>query len=214
MFLAKLACGARTSYFSILIEKMNHLYEIAVGAYLLIGLLLGIVGLGGKEISNEVKRARGSEFTNALTEKNPPSEFKLMLFRVIATAAFILAWPIFTYSIMKEQSRQLDLEKTLEEKSKGLWFSYIGGCGKIRCKDCDHSESITSFIHGINSSSTGFQCQSCGKLTSIKSGGPGRANEYEESLECECGGKLDRDKVIFCPSCKSENLIYQMEFIT
>lgn len=193
---------------------MNNAIEISGIVYLLIGLLLGTVGLGGKEISDEVKRVRGAEFTNVLMEKKPPSEFKLLLFRVISTAAFILAWPIFTYSLMKEQGRQLDLEKTLEEKSKGLWFSYIGGCGKIRCKDCDHSESITSFIHGINSSSTGFQCQSCGKLSSIKSGGPGRANEYKESLECECGGMLDRDKVIFCPSCKSENLIYQMEFIT
>ena len=195
-------------------RNMMNAIEISGIIYLLVGLLLGTVGLGGKEISDEVKGARGSEFTNALMEKNPPSEFKLMLFRLIATAAFILVWPIFTYSIMKERKKQVDLEKILEEKSKGLWFSYIGGCGKIRCNDCDHSESITSFIHGINSCSTGFQCQSCGKLTSIKSGGPGRANEYEESLECECGGKLDRDKVIFCPSCKSENLIYQLEFIT
>jgi len=193
---------------------MNDALEIAAIGYLLIGLLLGTVGLGGKEISDEVKRARGSELKNLLPEKKPLLEFKLWLFRVIATAAFILVWPIFTFSIMKERSRQLDLEKILEEKSKGLWFSYIGGCGKIRCKDCDHSESITSFTHGINSSSTGFQCQSCGNLTSIKSGRPGRANEYAESLDCKCGGKLDRDKVIFCPSCKSENLIYQMEFIT
>ncbi len=195
-------------------RNMNNAIEISGIIYLLVGLLLGTVGLGGKEISDEVKRARGSEFTNALIEKKPPSEFKLLLFRVIATVAFILAWPIFSYSIMKERSRQVGIEKILEEKSKGLWFSYIGGCGKIKCKDCDHSESITSFIHGINSSSTGFQCQSCGKFSSVRSGGPGQANEYERSLECECGGKLDRDKVIFCPSCKSENLIYQMEFIT
>ena len=193
---------------------MNIAFEIAAAAYLFIGLILGTVGLGGREISGEIERVRGSELTNALKENKPPSEFKLFLFRVIATVAFILVWPIFSYSIMKERSRQVDIEKILEEKSKGLWFSYIGGCGKIRCKDCDHSESITSFIHGINSSSTGFQCQSCGKFSSVRSGGPGQANEYERSLECECGGKLDRDKVIFCPSCRSQNLIYQMEFIT
>jgi len=193
---------------------MDIAFEIAVASYLFIGFLLGTVGLGGKEISGEIKRVRGSELTNALRENKPHSEFKLFLFRVIATAAFIIVWPIFTYSIIKERSRQVDIEKILEEKSKGLWFSYIGGCGKIRCKDCDHSESITSFIHGINSSSSGFQCQSCGKLSSIRSGGPGLANEYEESLDCQCGGKLDRDKVIFCPSCQSQNLSYLMEFIT
>lgn len=193
---------------------MSLAFEIALAVYLSIGLLLGTVGLGGNEISDEIQRVRGSELTNVLLEKKPPSEFKFFLFRVIATMAFILVWPIFTYSIIKERSRQVDIEKIPEKKSKGLWFSYIGGCGKIRCKDCDHSESITSFIHAINSSSTGFQCQSCGKLSSVRSGGPGRANEYERSLECECGGKLDRDKVIFCPSCQSQNLTYQMEFIT
>lgn len=195
-------------------REMYIAFEIAGAAYLFIGLILGTVGLGGREISGEIERVRGSELTNALRENKPPSEFKLLLFRVIATVAFILAWPIFSYSMMKERSREVDIDKILEEKSKGLWFSYIGGCGKIRCKDCDHSESITSFIHGINSSSTGFQCQSCGKLSSVRSGGPEQANEYERSLECECGGKLDRDKVIFCPSCRPQNLIYQMEFIT
>lgn len=193
---------------------MSLAFEVAVAAYLFIGFILGTVGLGGREISGEIERVRGAELTNALSENKPPSEFKLILFRVIATVAFILVWPIFSYSIMKERSRQVDIEKILEEKSKGLWFSYIGGCGKVRCKDCDHSESITSFIHGINSSSTGFQCQRCGKFSPVRSGGPGQANEYERSLECECGGKLDRDKVIFCPSCRSQNLIYQMEFIT
>ncbi len=40
------------------------------------------------------------------------------------------------------------------------------------------------------------------------------ANDYEQSLVCECGGVLERDKVIFCPSCKSKNLSYQMQYIT
>jgi hypothetical protein len=30
--------------------------------------------------------------------------------------------------------------------------------------------------------------------------------EYAASLFCECGGPLDRDKVVFCPNCRSENL--------
>lgn len=193
---------------------MNSIFEIGGAAYLFIGLLLGTLGLGAKEISEEIDHVRGSGLTKALTENKPPIEYKLFLFRVVATTAFILVWPIFTYSIMKERARKLALEKTLEEKSKGLWFSSIGGCGKITCKDCNHSEAITSFIHGINSSSTGFQCQSCGCFCSLKSGGPGHANEYEATLVCECGGKLDRDKILFCPSCNSENLIYQLEFIT
>lgn len=193
---------------------MNIAFEIAVVAYLLIGVLLGTVGLGGKEISAEIENVREVKLMSALTENKRPSEFKLFMFRVIATLAFILCWPIFTYSIMKENRRQVEIEKILEEQSKGLWFSRMGGCGKIRCKDCNYSESITSFTHGISSSTTGFQCQLCGKLSSLISGGPVRANKYEENLDCECGGQLDRDRVIFCPNCKSQNLIYKMEFIT
>jgi hypothetical protein len=64
-------------------RNINNAFEIAEVAYLLIGLLPSTVGLGGKEISDEIKRARGSEFTSALTEKKPPSVFKLLLFRKI-----------------------------------------------------------------------------------------------------------------------------------
>jgi hypothetical protein len=27
-----------------------------------------------------------------------------------------------------------------------------------------------------------------------------------EGQACECGGHLDRDKVVFCPTCKSTNM--------
>ena len=39
-------------------------------------------------------------------------------------------------------------------------------------------------------------------------------NAYKASLFCECGGGLDRDNVLFCPSCKSLDLTYSMEYIT
>jgi hypothetical protein len=193
---------------------MNNAYEIAAVTYLLTGIFLGTTGSVGKDISKEIERARGSPLTNAFMEREAPSETKLLLFRIIVTLGFILLWPFFIYGIIKERRRGIALEKRLEEKSKGLWFSYMGGHGKIACKNCDHSEEVTSFIHGINSSSSGFQCQGCGKLSSIKSGGPGRANQYEESLQCFCGSVLERDKVIFCPSCKSLNLSYQTLYIT
>jgi transketolase C-terminal domain/subunit len=51
-------------------------------------------------------------------------------------------------------------------------------------------------------------------LTSLSGGGAGLANQYKESLECSCGGHYEREKRLFCPNCKSENLTYSMEFIT
>jgi hypothetical protein len=37
---------------------------------------------------------------------------------------------------------------------------------------------------------------------------------YQATLFCECGGSLDREKALFCPSCKSTNLSYSMKYIT
>lgn len=115
---------------------------------------------------------------------------------------------------IKERRSQVEIERDRLEKSVGLWFQRMGGCGSIHCRDCQHSEKVTSFIHGIDSSHSGFQCQSCGKITSLTGGGRGKANQYKESLICDCGGKFEREKMIFCPQCKSKNLSYHMEFIT
>jgi hypothetical protein len=54
----------------------------------------------------------------------------------------------------------------------------------------------------------------CGKFAAIRSGGPGKATDYQSSLICECGGKFEREKVLFCNECRSKNLSNDMEFIT
>ena len=195
---------------------MNNTFEILASVYLLIGAVLGTIGAAGKNISEEVQRARGTPFTNGVMEREQPSELKLTLFRLTVTIGFILLWPLFIYGIVKERRADAASSNAFQEKlSQGLWFQYnMGGCGTVTCQDCKCSESVTSFIHGINSSRTGFQCQACGKLEAIDSGGPGRANEYAKSLTCECGGSFERDKVLFCPTCKSQKLSYLMNFIT
>ena len=194
---------------------MNNIYEIAAAIYLLIGILFGTIGPAGKDIAKEVDRARGSPLTNAFMEREAPSEVKLFFFRITITLGFVFLWPFFIYGIMKEHNKSVALDKRLaDERAEGIWFHYMGGHGVITCKDCDHSEEVTSFIHGVNSSSSGFQCQACGKLSSIRAGSLGRAHVHQDSLQCECGGPLKRDKVIFCPICKSKNLSYQMQYIT
>jgi hypothetical protein len=192
-----------------------NVFEVLAIVYLIVGILLGTLGPAGKNIAKEVDSARGSPLTNAFMERDPPSELKLFLFRMTITIGFVLLWPFFIYGILKEHNRELADHKNFEdERSKGLKFFYLGGHGNLICKDCEHNEEVTSFIHGINSSTSGFQCQGCGKISSIKGGGPGKANDYEQSLECECGGALEREKVIFCPNCKSKNLSYEMQYIT
>jgi hypothetical protein len=190
--------------------------EISVFIYLSIGVLLGTLGPAGKQISEEVERTRGSPLTNALAERAQPSELKLGLFRVIITVGFILLWPVFIYGIVKDQRDKVASMKAFEDKhAEGLWFQYsMGGRGDLRCIDCNHSEEVTSFIHGIYESVTGFQCQTCGRFAAIESGGPGHAKGYAKALVCDCGGALDREKVVFCPSCRSKNLTYDLQVIT
>ena len=135
---------------------------------------------------------------------------------MIITVGFILLWPVFIYGIVKDQRDKAASMKAFEEKhAEGLWFQYsMGGRGDLSCNDCSYSEEVTSFINGISSSSTGFQCQVCGSFAAIESGGTGHANEYAKSRVCECGGPLDREKVVFCPSCRSKNLTYDLRVIT
>ena len=188
--------------------------EICIGIYIAIGILLVSFGPVTENISKEIDRARGTSLSNAFMERQQPSELKLLLAKITITVGFVLLWVVFIWGVLKERWNIQATRKRFQERSKGLWFSYIGGHGTVRCKDCELNEEITSFIHGINSSTTGFQCQACGKFASIGSGGPGKANEYEESLVCKCGGCLDREKIIFCPTCQSKNLSYQTLYIT
>jgi len=194
---------------------MASFFKIMVGVYLVIGILLATIGPAGKDITEELERIRGSSLLNAYMEREPPSELKLWLFRALITAGFVLLWPVFIFGIMKAQKNARDEAEAFEDKrSQGLWFHYLGGHGSITCKDCNHNESLTSFTHGSQSSTTGFQCQECGKFSAIRSGSRGRATDYESTLNCECGGKFEREKVLFCPECHSKNLSYNMEFIT
>ncbi len=97
---------------------------------------------------------------------------------------------------------------------QGMKFQYMGGHGTISCNDCDFQQSQTSFIHGITTSISGYQCQACGKLTSNTRSQNGSQETERAELMCECGGKLEREQVLFCPDCKSTNLSYSMEYIT
>ena len=185
-------------------------FAIAIAGYIFIGFVLSTVGPIKKVISDEIHRLRGSKLVNAVTNRDPPSELKLLIFRILMTLLASVFWVLVIWELWKKHKQ----EKELIEMRTGLWFSYMGGSGSINCRDCQHTEEVTSFIHGIDASWSGFQCQSCGKITEIEAGGRGKASQYKESLTCKCGGKFSRDKRLFCPSCKSENLSYDCEYIT
>jgi hypothetical protein len=265
---------------------------IVLGLYLLIGILLVTLGPGGANIAREVDSARGTPLTNAIRGRDAPSEKKLFLFRLTLACGFVLLWPFFIPSVMRENSEKSIRPSAKHPEIGGIRFQQMGGHGRISCKDCDFSESLTSFTHGVSSSSSGFQCQACGKFTSRNRQEPFKRSDesnhdlklselpcderpsriehlrgminlcegqmkemprknwlptwestvadckdelrdvpeeeiltikksrddfekaYRATLLCECGGNLDREKTLFCPSCKSTKLSYSMEYIT
>jgi hypothetical protein len=134
----------------------SHMLEIFIGIYIAIGILLVSIGPVAENISKEIDRARGTPLSNAFMERQQPSELKLLLARITITVGFVLLWVVFIWGVLKEHRNIQATRKRVHERSKGLWFSYIGGHGTIRCKDSEHNEEITSFIHGIKSSTTGF----------------------------------------------------------
>ncbi len=138
--------------------------EVFLGLYLFLGILLVTLGPLGKSIARETDKTRGTPFTNAIMEREPPSEKKLLLFKLTLAFGSVLLWPFFISGVMKENSTYSVRPSTKQPADDGIRFG--GGGGTLSCKDCDFNEGITSFTHGSNSSSSGFQCQVCGKLTS------------------------------------------------
>jgi hypothetical protein len=204
--------------------------ELVVGIYVILGLFLATLGPAGKSIRREVEKTRGTEFTNAMMQREAPSEKKLFFFKLTLILGFSLLWPFLLWGALKENKNYEVQPDSDDFQNKGLKFQYMGGHGKLSCNECNFSESLTSFIHGIDSSRTGYQCQACGKFSSrIRTQRHRRSKDeiqeaqeirnesgsaYAASLICECGGKLNREQILFCPDCKSKDMSYSMEYIT
>jgi hypothetical protein len=244
-------------------------------AYIAIGFLLTAFGPLRKDL--EVKIL-------VMVATNPDVPYwKATVLRFVVLSGVVFLWAFFLPAFFRKDG-QANSNLGPEHVTPGigiagreLWFGHIGGVGKIGCVDCGYAEDITSFTHGSVGSSTGYQCQTCGKfaarhyrqpfsedssesriehvlmlmehvesqmeklpekewmerwesdlakarddlshvpedeLARIKRVRNEVNSQHEASLFCECGGKLDREKVLFCPGCRSTHLSYDMEYIT
>lgn len=266
--------------------------SIFLGIYLLIGILLFAFSPAGKRITDEVNNARGTEFSNSILGREQPSKKKILLFHIALTLGFVLLWPIFIWSILKDHQATKSRSGVDDQNKNSLHFYQMGGVGTLSCKDCDFSQKITSFTHGASTSTSGLQCQACGKIASRRRDEPFKNSHglnhhlslselspdqrpsriehlqtmlnlcerqmkeyskkdwlptwestvadckeelstvaaeeleaiikcredfesaYQATLFCECGGRLEREKALFCPNCKSPNLLYKLQYIT
>lgn len=93
-----------------------------------------------------------------------------------------------------------------------LYFSFVGGAGRLVCKQCGHSEKLVGFLHGFGNdwSRTGLQCQNCGRLVTREHAN-GR-DSYEN--RCGCPEDPTRDNPLFCPNCRSTDVRYGISYIT
>ena len=102
--------------------------------------------------------------------------------------------------------------KEILELENKLTFSKMGGVGNLNCLDCHHTESILTFMHGfdpelgIRCATYGFQCQSCGKFHKVSHN---ERDGFKTIHDCECGGKIENEKAVFCPKCKSHNVEFK-----
>lgn len=188
--------------------------EIALLIYWITGLLLSTIGPVGRSIKREVNDAKGTAFTNEIMGRQAPSETKLFFFKLTLTLGFSLLWPFLLRSALKSNKEHEYIPDPEDYVNQGLKFQHMGGHGTISCNDCDFQQSQTSFIHGIDTSRSGYQCQACGKLTSVTRTQNDKQEARGAELVCDCGAELSRDQVLFCPDCKSTNLSYSMEYIT
>ena len=172
--------------------------------YLLVGAIFNIIGPLTKEIKREKRKLKISSIQNIIRTKKLIPKWKVILFEIFLRILVLLFYPLIFLILLFDSSRKNSSEELAEENDKQLYFYRMGGEGIIRCIDCDYSERIVSFLHGFGEwSSTGFQCQKCGRFHAIDDG-----KENAKLIKCECGGSLEREKPLFCPKCQSKILLY------
>lgn len=176
--------------------------------YLSLGTILVIFGPLSKDLAKEIK----------MTQPCNTKSFKIRktLLNLIIFLMGILFYPLFYFSYFFQNGKKIKNFKPKVFEEGKLYFDKIAGKGNIACKDCDHTEIMTGFMHGLDAKSNkrtgqnGYQCQDCGKLHAIFS------FEKEKPIikNCDCGGTLQRELPLFCPKCKSTNVMYHLKYIT
>jgi hypothetical protein len=188
---------------------MLTVYSTILMVYFVIGIFLLFVEPFKRIIPEEIDKTRGSEFANAVPQRPEVSEMKLFFFRVLLSLGAILLWPVLLPSAVNSEAHKKSLNDANDAyentRDNSLKFARMCGAGEIFCLECGHSEDIVSFVHGLDSCTTGYQCQTCGDLTAID-------NSHDSSISkvCDCGGVLSRNKALFCPKCKSMKVDYRM----
>ena len=185
--------------------------------YLLIGVALVIAGPAKESISREIEKTRFRALADEIQGRGTLSERGLFVYRLILALGVFLFWPLLLPGIVRENRLKADESTSkVPQAQEGIEFQRMGGCGTVSCSQCTFKEDIISFLHGENDngeeiSHSGYQCLECGKFTDVSRI---RNTKQDNDVRCNCGGKLSREHVLFCPTCRSKDLSYRTKFIT
>ena len=188
-----------------------------VAGYFAIGVMV-LAGPGRREVTKQVRSFHASDpDVRAILGQDEVPAWKLVVFRGLLGLAIVVVWPLLLWVWIHERREAAREDEAWEAQvAEGLQFSLMGGAGTLHCSDCGFKQRITSFTHGITSGpeascDEGFQCLSCGKFVSVhRAGNP----SVTPVPRCECGGELSREHSLFCPTCRSNELHYKLEYIT
>jgi len=119
--------------------------EVLVAIYFGVGLILVLFGPAKINIAREVDKVKN--FKSSLRSfTKPVSKNKILLFRLIITAGFIMLWPLFLSGVLRGNQRSADI--ALFNNIKG---SYKGK--KFKCPKCNLKEAV-EILYGYPSPET------------------------------------------------------------
>lgn len=105
-------------------------FEFAIGAYLLMGVVLLIRGPLNEALKDAVTTSVGTPFARAMTSRPVLPNYKIVILRVVLSLGILLLWPILLPGVLRENRRRLDhLKKHFGRP--GLRFVRMGG--EARC---------------------------------------------------------------------------------
>ena len=119
--------------------------EALVVTYFSVGFFLVLFGPANSNIAREVKKVKGLK-PNLRSVSKPISKNKIMLFRLIITAGFILMWPFFLSGVLRANQRSADI--TLFKNLKRSVTSK-----KFQCPKCNKKIAV-QILYGYPSPET------------------------------------------------------------
>lgn len=142
------------------------------------------------------------------------SSTRLAFYYLLRSVVFLIVWPGVVAHLVFPPFRpifEIQYKYKRWKQSRHLYFEMCSGGGIMECKECGYEEKIIASVHHQADCDyrLGYQCQKCGKHIAIAD-----PFKYKKLPNCECGGKLSKEKPLFCGQCGSKDVEYYRTYLT